>query len=292
MARPERRLAENAPGALFVDDTCIDCETCRQIAPAVFKRDARVGMSVVSAQPGDEANRRRAAMAVVACPTASIGTRDKTGLKDAARSFPEPIGDEIYYCGYASEASFGASSYLVRRPDGNVLVDSPRAAGPLLEQIDRLGGVRWMFLTHRDDVADHRAFHKRYGCERILHAADVGRRTRDVERQLEGQEPIRLADDLLIIPVPGHTPGSAALLFKDVALFTGDHLWGDEDDGRLSMGRHVCWYSWPEQLDSLERLESYAFTRVLPGHGRPFRAPTGEAMREELRAARARLGRA
>ena len=46
-----------------------------------------------------------------------------------------------------------------------------------------------MFLSHRDDVADHAAFARRFGCKRVLHRVDVGDGTRDVERRLEGDEP-------------------------------------------------------------------------------------------------------
>src|SRR5262249_43409760 len=155
--------------------------------------------------------KQRALMALVACPTASIGTATGLSAAAAARSFPEPLVDEVFYCGYAAESSFGASSYLIRRPDGNVLVDSPRAAGPLMNRLAQLGGIRWMFLTQRDDVADHCALARRFGCERILHADDVSSRTADVERPIEGSTPVRLADDLVVIPVPGHTKGSAAL---------------------------------------------------------------------------------
>ena len=43
------------------------------------------------------------------------------------------VADGVYYCGFASEDSFGASSYLVARPGNGVLVDSPRAAKPLAD---------------------------------------------------------------------------------------------------------------------------------------------------------------
>jgi glyoxylase-like metal-dependent hydrolase (beta-lactamase superfamily II) len=68
-------------------------------------------------------------------------------------------------------------------------------------------------------------------------------------------------------------------------LFTGDHLWADEDDGRLTASHGVCWYSWPAQLRSLERLLDFDFEWVLPGHGRPFHAPSPAAMRIALRSA-------
>jgi glyoxylase-like metal-dependent hydrolase (beta-lactamase superfamily II)/ferredoxin len=280
MARVEARLADNAAGQFFVDDTCIDCDTCRQIAPETFVRSPGRGQSIVAAQPRAGQGERRALMALVACPTASIGTTPKLDPRPGIAAFPERLDGDVYYCGFHSEDSYGAASYLIVRPSGNVLVDSPRAARPLMQRVEELGGVRWLFLSHRDDVADHEAWTRRFGCERVMHAADVGRLP--IERRVDGQEPIALADDLLLIPVPGHTRGSLALLNNNRFLFSGDHLWWDEDEARLDMGRGVCWYSWPEQLKSLVALTRFSFEWVLPGHGRRFHAATASAMRGEL----------
>ena len=52
MARLAARLASNAPGDYYVDDSCIDCAMCRVLAPRVFGRDEGVGLSVVEKQPG------------------------------------------------------------------------------------------------------------------------------------------------------------------------------------------------------------------------------------------------
>ncbi len=280
MARLADRVPENAPGEFFVDSSCIACDTCRRLAPGIYGggEDDR---SFVRRQPADDAARRRALLALVSCPTASIGTVHKLHARDAARALPEEVADGVFQCGYAAESSFGAAAWLVRRPGGNVLVDSPRAAGPLVERIRALGGARWMFLTHRDDVADHARWRSLLGCERVLHAADVTGATADVERRVDGQDPVALADDLLVVPVPGHTPGSAALLWRERHLFTGDHLWADAD-GRLGASRSVCWWSWPEQTRSMERLLSYRFERVFPGHGRPAARASAEAMRADL----------
>jgi glyoxylase-like metal-dependent hydrolase (beta-lactamase superfamily II) len=232
-------------------------------------------------------------MALVACPTASIGSlrKDGAGLRRAMRALPEELEAGVYYCGYAAESSYGASSYLVRRAEGNVLVDSPRAARPLMRRLEELGGVRFMFLTHRDDIADHRAFRRAFGCERILHAGDVSPATAGVERVLQGDEPVALAPDLLAIPVPGHTPGSMALLHRERFLFTGDHLWLSESHGRLSASRAVCWHSWEQQLRSLRRLLAHRFEWVLPGHGRRWHAPSPAVMHAELEALLGRLAR-
>lgn len=291
MASQSRRLAENQPGSFFVDETCIDCDTCRQLAPETFARSDARELSFVARQPSAAGELRRARLALVACPTASIGSADKAGLAQAARAFPLAVDGDVQYCGYASSDSYGASSYFIRRAAGNVLVDSPRAARPLFDNLQAAGGVSLMFLSHRDDVADHQAFARRFGCRRVLHAADVDAGTRAVEMQWDGREPLALAADLTLIPVPGHTRGSAALLYAGRYLFTGDHLWLSEDGERLEASRSVCWYSWAEQTRSMERLLDLQFDWVLPGHGRRYQAESPAAMRREIAELVARMKR-
>lgn len=277
MARLRDALPENVPGDFFVDESCIDCDTCRQIAPETFAASAR-DQSYVHHQPASDAERLRALMALVACPTSSIGTVSKADTRTAAREFPEPIAEDVYYCGYASELSFGASSYFIRRPGGNVLVDSPRAAGPLLERIEALGGVRYMFLTHRDDVADHAKWAAKFGCERIIMASDA--RGMEAETKLKGDAPYEIAPGLTVYPTPGHTRGSACLHYNDKFLFTGDHMAWSKRLGHLYAFRSACWYDWDEVVKSLHRLEPLEFQWVLPGHGWPWHGTEAEKARQ------------
>ncbi len=279
MASRRKRLKTNVDGPFFVDRTCIDCDTCRKLAPEVFDRSDE--KSRVYAQPISEVDFVLATRALIACPTASIGTEDKSLLTDVRSAFPDAIDDGVYFCGYTSEKSFGAWSYLIVRSEGNVLVDSPRFAGPLIERIEALGGVEDLFLSHKDDVADHAAFHERFGCRRILHAREIQPDTREVEVQPTGTDPIRLDEDLLMIPVPGHTEGHMVLLYRNKYLFTGDHLAFSAALGHLYAFERFCWYSFDEQRKSMKRLLDYDFEWVLPGHGRPFHAPAAQ-MREEL----------
>ena len=106
--------------------------------------------------------------ALVVCPTGSIGMRKPMDLGRAIGSYPEELEEGVYLCGFASRYSYGASSYLIVRPKGNILVDSPRFTSALVRRFDELGGISMMFLTHRDDVADHEKFHDHFGCERII----------------------------------------------------------------------------------------------------------------------------
>jgi len=272
MARAALRIAENVPGDFFVDSTCIDCDACRQIAPTVF-RDAG-DQSAVYHQPETADELLAAQRALISCPTASIGDVTRRDMKAAIATLPEPIAGDLYRCGYTSESSFGAISWYLR--DSKTLVDSPRFAAPLVKNLEALGGVRRMLLTHQDDVADHEKFHQRFGCERVLHRDDVRSRTATVERQPTGPDPIDLHEGLLMIPTPGHTKGHAVYLYRDEFLFTGDHLAWDPDEERLYAFRGACWYSWSEQIKSMQRLLDYRFEWVLPGHGRPVHLPPNE----------------
>ncbi|MBM3559558.1 MAG: MBL fold metallo-hydrolase [Alphaproteobacteria bacterium] len=274
MAQAARRLPENAPGEFYVDETCIDCGACRWIAPASF--DLAGERSFVKTQPRDEAKARRAEMALIACPTASIGTAGKHDLAAARAAYPARMYGEVFHCGWHAEASFGAAAWLVRRPHGNILVDSPRFAGRLVRALEDMGGVRWMFLSHRDDVADHARFAAHFGATRILHADDVSHATRGVEWQVEGDAPVALTPGATMLPVPGHTRGSMALLVDETLLFTGDHLaWSPEED-RLVAWRDVCWYDWRAQTRSMARLAAQRFEWVLSGHGTPGHRPAAE----------------
>jgi glyoxylase-like metal-dependent hydrolase (beta-lactamase superfamily II)/ferredoxin len=293
VARRSDRRPENTPGDLFVDRSCIACDTCRRIAPAVFGGEDEE-QAFVAQQPRTDQDRRHALQALVACPVTAIGSElvDRVGVTRAARSYPEPVegAPGVYDCGFTSPRSFGAASWLLRRQAGNVLVDSPRSSHTLAEGIAALGGISTLFLTHRDDVADHASWARRFGCPRVLHAADVTPASADVERKLQGEEPVPLGPDLLVVPVPGHTPGSCALLWNEAWLFTGDHLWGDAE-GRLGASRALCWGDWGRQLRSLERLLELRFEAVFPGHGRPWRGRSAAHAHEALAALVAELRR-
>lgn len=73
MAERGKRLPANAPGAYYVDATCIDCDLCRQTAPGNFSRDAAGGFSFVSRQPSSPSEREQCEHALQECPVESIG---------------------------------------------------------------------------------------------------------------------------------------------------------------------------------------------------------------------------
>jgi ferredoxin len=73
MPNIEDRLPQNAPGRFYVDSSCIDCDQCRDHAPAFFRRDDDIGMSIVFRQPVTDAEIQLCIEAMEGCPTESIG---------------------------------------------------------------------------------------------------------------------------------------------------------------------------------------------------------------------------
>jgi glyoxylase-like metal-dependent hydrolase (beta-lactamase superfamily II) len=279
MANLRKRVAENVSGDFFVDSTCIDCDTCRQLAPAVFGEAA--DHAFVHHQPANAQERRRALQALVCCPTGSIGSLGEDRPQSVFADFPLALEEPVYYCGFNSPKSYGGNSYFVRHPHGNWLIDSPKFLPRLVERFAALGAIANIFLTHSDDVADARLYAQHFGSRRFIHRAELHSQP-DAEVVLEGEEPIALADDFLAIPTPGHTEGHCVLLVQQRFLFTGDHLAWDRHQEQLEAFPDYCWYSWPRQVASMLRLANYSFEWVLPGHGQRVHLPR-EEMRRQMR---------
>ena len=278
MADRALRVLENVDGPFFVDSSCIDCDTCRQLAPATFADHGE--HSYVHTQPRDDAEKRAALRALVACPTGSIGTSDPSWTALALEDFPLLLAPRVFYCGFNSRKSFGGNSYFVEHRDGNWLIDSPRYVEYLARQFTERGGVRYIFLTHRDDVADADRWAARFGATRIIHRLELASQPA-AERVIDGREAVEVEPGFLAIPTPGHTRGHCVLLHDDQFLFTGDHIAWSRERQCLTASRDVCWHSWREQVRSVEKLDRYSFEWVLPGHGQRVRLPRNE-MRHEM----------
>lgn len=285
MANFAKRVPENVPGDFFVDSTCIDCDACRQIAPGVFAEAATT--SFVKTQPQTPEDRRQAIYALLSCPTGSIGSVGDDDPKRAMGDFPLAVEGPVFYCGFNSPKSYGGNSYFIQHSQGNWLIDSPKFQRSLVKRLEVLGGVRHIFLTHRDDVADAERFARHFGAERIIDRRELSSQP-DAERVLEGDDPTFLAPEFLAIPTPGHTKGHLCLLFQNRFLFTGDHLAWDRNSCELLAFRDYCWHSWALQKTSMSRLIDHPFEWILPGHGQRIHLPQAR-MTQELKALVARM---
>lgn len=65
-------LAANVPGKYQVDDRCIGCRICSEIAPQNFRSDHEHGHDYVYKQPANAAEERLCAEAMDICPVNAI----------------------------------------------------------------------------------------------------------------------------------------------------------------------------------------------------------------------------
>ncbi len=278
MANPKLKRKENAEGQFFVDSSCIDCGTCYWVASETFRRDE--GQSAVFQQPAQVLENEMAYRALYSCPTNSIGVQVRADLaQEVARGFPYEIADGVFHSGFHSEKSFGATSYFIKREKGNVLVDSPRFLNKLVKRFEELGGVKLQLLTHKDDIADTDKYWQVFRGRRVIHIEDSSESTSHYEEFLRGEDEIVIDEDLIAIPVPGHTKGSVCFLYKDKFLFTGDHLAFSNDLEHLYAFKRACWYDFSIQIESMKKLLDYGFESILPGHGAPLMATEKEVKR-------------
>lgn len=311
------RRKENVPGNLFVDESCIDCDTCRWMQGDTFVSDG--GKSAVARQPTSDEEKRGAYRAMFACPTSSIRVETADPIaKDALNDFPFPVDADrlpgVFHLGFHAENSFGCSPWFVQRPEGNVMMDSPRFHASLAKALERKGGVSLMVMSHIDDVGDHQRWKERFPeMRRVMHKADVQRYgdTKNIEVQLEessadgrvdGLDYWDLAEDLRVLHTPGHSLGSITLLFNPSSTpegsfgedegiaFTGDHLAMSGRTGALT-GFPMYGYDHVMQSKSMELLvqPEVKFRWILPGHGRMIRCSSHDDRVSQIKAAAAHI---
>ena len=73
MANKAEKWKDNAGGKFYVDQQCIDCDLCRETAPAFFKRHEEGGYSFVHTQPATEDDVQLCMEALEGCPVEAIG---------------------------------------------------------------------------------------------------------------------------------------------------------------------------------------------------------------------------
>lgn len=273
----------NAPGEWFIDTGCINCGAAYSITPGVFVESQ--GQCLVAKQPETPEELLTAWRARLCCPTASVHTEHRQEQPDGV--FPQAITEHVHRLGYNARASWGAHSFMLLRPAGNVMVDAPRWTKHGLAPLEAWGGIAHILLTHRDDVADAGRYAEHFDARVWIHEADRAAAPFATDL-VRGNDAQWLFAGLQAIPLPGHTRGSVAYLADERYLFTGDSLSWDFEDEDLTAWEDIAWYSWDEQRRSLRRLLDHRFEWVLAGHGASQGRPPDE-MRARLAALLDRL---
>ena len=264
MARPDLAHPASRRGAWFVDTRCIRCDAARHWAPGLIEADEQ-GLSFVARQPENPTEEAQLWRAAVACPTQSIGTTE--ARRPPQPAFPFELTPGVHALGHNARSSFGAHSYLVVRPGGNLMIDSPRFARNLAARIEDLGGLRHVLLTHRDDIADADRWAERFGAEVWIHEADADAAPYATV-VFAGSEPVAVEPGVVAVPAPGHTAGHVVFHVEDGWLFTGDALHWNHRRGELDVFPEQTFQSWDILADTMDLLAALPVEWVFAGHGK------------------------
>lgn len=190
-----------------------------------------------------------------------------------------------------------ANVWLVESTAGLVVIDSgmtPGVAERVLSGMDELGyapaGLHAIVLTHADidHVGGAAELHRRTGAQVASHELDApviagdappqkGGRTMRALYRLLRYRPVRpqllLADGdevggLRVVHVPGHTPGSIALVRADGAIFSGDALLSDKQGAILPPDPRLA-HDREQATLSAQRIREAGLRLLLAGHGAP-----------------------
>lgn len=68
----KQKYPENVPGKYYVDQRCIGCDVCVEIAPRIFRSNAEEGYEYVGRQPRTETEKDLCIEAMEICPVNAI----------------------------------------------------------------------------------------------------------------------------------------------------------------------------------------------------------------------------
>lgn len=146
--------------------------------------------------------------------------------------------------------TLGGTAYLIVESAGNILVDCPAWSESHQQFLQDLGGVRWLFITHRGGIGKAEEIVRDLSCQILIQEQEAY-----FLPQLKVttfQKEFALSASSTAIWTPGHSPGSSCLYSTshDGVLFSGRHLlpnqFGDPVPLRTSKTFH-----WPRQLKSV-----------------------------------------
>jgi glyoxylase-like metal-dependent hydrolase (beta-lactamase superfamily II) len=148
----------------------------------------------------------------------------------------------------------GGTAYLILNAAGNVLVDCPDWDEETGACLQKQGGVRYLFLTHRGGIGKRvPQMQAALGCEVIIQEQEAYLLP---EAQVTPfQQELSLGETLEAIWTPGHSPGSACLYYGQHGgvLFTGRHLLPNQQGEPVPL-RIAKTFHWPRQIQSVQLL--------------------------------------
>ncbi len=148
----------------------------------------------------------------------------------------------------------GGTPYFIVEKSGNILIDCPSWYDHNLHFLQREGGVKYLFLSHRGGISPSiKEWQNALGCEIIIQEQEAYLLPTMTVTSFERE--ITLNHTMSGIWTPGHSTGSSCLYWRQHGgvLFTGRHLLPDQQGNPIPL-RLEKTFHWFRQLESVTQL--------------------------------------
>lgn len=186
---------------------------------------------------------------------------------------PQAVWDNIFAFPPNRDTLGGTAYLIVENSLGNILIDCPAWDDANQQFLQSVGGVRWLFLSHRGGIGKTREIQENFGCEVLIQEQEAyllpGLRVTTFQHEFT-PSPLAKA-----IWTPGHSPGSSCLYYTDRGgvLLSGRHLLPNQLGEPVPL-RTAKTFHWPRQLKSvqllLDRFTPETFQYICPGANTGF----------------------
>ena len=196
----------------------------------------------------------------------------QTQFSSSTTKPPRPIRPGIFAFP-PNRHTLGGTAYFIVEKVGNILVDSPAWNSTNQQFLLEQGGVRWLFITHRNGIGQAITIQESLHCEIIIQEQEAYLLPETTVTTFEQE--IAIAPQFTGIWTPGYSPGSACLDYQSQGgcLFTGRHLLPNKQ-GKPALLRMAKTFHWFRQLRSLEmlcdRFTPHTLNYLFPGANSGF----------------------
>lgn len=153
--------------------------------------------------------------------------------------------------------TLGGTAYLILEKNANISIDSPPWDETAQEFLLGVGGLRWLFITHRGGIGKAKEIQLATGCEIVIQE-QIAYLLPKVQVTTFRQE-YSFGSTYKAIWTPGHCQGSSCLYYLgrgtagEGVLFSGRHLLPNQK-GEPAPLRSSKTFHWPRQIRSVRAL--------------------------------------
>ncbi|MBT4445874.1 MBL fold metallo-hydrolase [archaeon] len=137
----------------------------------------------------------------------------------------ENVAENVVMFKYKTRFEKDFPYYLIKHKNGNFLIGCPEElTEEVSKKINEIGGINFIFISHRDDIGCVSMYKRKYNAKIIIHKSEA-KFISDCEVDIPFTSDTLIVENVEAIHTPGHTPGNSCLYFKDYGfLFTGDQI--------------------------------------------------------------------